>query len=100
MKTSKQIKEQLTQIKKDAAKSVCEFLGDRESIKIGVDIDDSLYARRLYRKDGKVFIEVREPEPYEYYPGANEYGMVTFHYWIERLSTLQLISLLEGLEYA
>lgn len=100
MKTSKQLKEQLAQIRKDAAESVCEFLGDRDSIKTDVDIDDSLYARRLYRKDGKVFIEVYEPEPYENYPGADEYGMVTLHIWIERLSTFQLILFLEGLESA
>ena len=47
MKTSKQLKEQLTQIKKDAAASVCEFLGVRDSIKISVDIDDTSFARRL-----------------------------------------------------
>lgn len=90
----------MSQIKMDAVASVCEFLGDRESIKTDVDIDDSLYVRRLYRKDDKVFIEVYEPEPYEHYPGADEHGMVTLHCWIERLSTFQLILFLEGLESA
>lgn len=100
MTTSKELNERLVRIKKDAAVSVCEILGERESINIRVDIDDETYARRLYHKDDMVFVEVREPEPYEYYAGADENGMVTGQLNIERLGMFQLISLLKGLENA
>ena len=100
MKTSKELKEQLAQIKKDAAESVCEILGERESVKIDVELAEDRYATKVYRENGNVFVEVRESEPYEYYPGADEHGMVTSKYRIDRFGTFEIFSILEGLESA
>ena len=100
MKTYKEFKEQLKQMRKDVAASIGEILGERESVKIDVELAEDRYATKVYRENGNVFVEVRESEPYEYYPGADEHGMVTSKYWVERFGTFELLSILEGLESA
>lgn len=81
-------------MKRDAIESIIELgLKEQDSLDISIEMDDAeKYAKKIYREDGKVYVDVNESDTYD------QHKVIRCKYLIERLNLLDLIDLLEGLE--
>lgn len=93
--TSKDLNDRFVQMKKDAIESIIGQLGDGNRVDISININNGeKFAEKIYREEGRVFVDVKEPDLYD------KYNIVLNRYFIERLSLFELVNLLEGLESA
>lgn len=82
-------------MKNDAISAIVEQLGDRNSVNICININNGeKFAEKIYREDGRVFVDVNEPDLYD------RDNIVLNRYIIGRLSFFELVALLDGLESA
>lgn len=93
--TSKELRDRFVQMKKDAIASIIGQLGDGNGSDISINMSSgNKVAKKIYREDGRVFVDVNESDMYD------KCEIVQNRYFIERLSVFDLIDLLEGMESA